>query len=1214
MRDRIRILKNNKYISMGVKTVLSIMILFFVLQNFMIDGLTTCYSVKEYMNQNEFSEEQISAIHANEASQSFVSKGSVLSSITLYLKDKSSRELYVQLSENNGETLISKRITLSDYEIGSWNTVAIDASMLERGKEYKLTFMSEQGLESLCVDSGESPEIFTACDVNGSTIQGGLVIGMHQNHKYLTWGNVLELAFELIFALSLAMSLCFTIIRFESIYEIFKNTKSKQGLLYAIYFAMSLVLMFNPLDSAKNEVDEFSRIIGAGLMGNVDVAKRISNFNYWFLCFAIAIVLFFMLANFLKTRNYGKEGKKVMRFLDGLIVLANVNLVFRCMTYFADESASETEFYYSSAIIALIVIMAVAYLALGMEYKVPSEDYLKLVIIVASLSYPVAILSQQEWQFGKLLFGIQAIMFGMVIFVATTLPKVIADNRIQSLMKSATFFLPLIPFSTSFYIELINILNQHNIFVTNLRRWYGIAVLGGIVISIASAVLIYKKSYTVNKWKSWAYPWLVFGITCLHVQIPLENTYSAHIFETANSSILISDFLNFGSIPLVEHYGGHMMTGVWEGLIYALLNQDYAGAIFSPYAGYIMTVLAVLFFYLIKKVWNGEMALLITLFFPFYNCWSYYGLGMLVCLAVMAYVKKNTYTRAMLLWGAFVWCAIYRLDLGFSFGLACMITMFIYVIVCKNWKAAKQLLFSLAGWVVVGVATWTSLCLAKEINPITRLIEFLMISSSNYTWAYSEIGNYNTTLFAWTYIFIPFLSIGCLLYTIISKKFREGIGTEKWLLLLILGIAYFTNFSRGLVRHSLAELNMSVVIWSAYIFLSIFFALHKRKMEIFLPVFAVLIMCNTFFTTTDNFVSTTIGDGAVAKMGEHTQTWTINCFSDGEIISGDGVNYWNKLAVEGKRVNRVVWDEDIKQTVDSFELVLDTILEEDETFVDFMNKTFVYSAINRFNPVYVSQSPLQLSGEFTQEQFVEQMEGIPVIIMPANDENSAYTLDGIANTHRNYKVAEYIYQNYVPLCLHEEGFAVWCLTERYDEMYTKLSTIVGEQKNVDEFKNSDSLEQNSPICYVDYGYDNEYHMYKMAYLPYIWAENDKASENKVLSSLNKEKYVYLFEGSNEIERKAGNYLMIEADYAGIDIGENYNDDDESMIANVKLGVYEDGTFEEKYQYTMVMKEGKHKYLLRVSSDYYWYADNINAVTISSDGVLYDVKMRILEGD
>ena len=64
-----------------------------------------------------------------------------------------------------------------------------------------------------------------------------------------------------------------------------------------------------------------------------------------------------------------------------------------------------------------------------------------------------------------------------------------------------------------------------------------------------------------------------------------------------------------------------MMTGVWEGILYGILNQDPAGAVVSPYSFLVTPFLTVLFYYLIKNVWNEDLALLTTILFPFMGVW-----------------------------------------------------------------------------------------------------------------------------------------------------------------------------------------------------------------------------------------------------------------------------------------------------------------------------------------------------------------------------------------------------------------------------------------------------------------------------------------------------------------------------------------------------------------------------------------------------------------
>lgn len=324
---------------------------------------------------------------------------------------------------------------------------------------------------------------------------------------------------------------------------------------------------------------------------------------------------------------------------------------------------------------------------------------------------------------------------------------------------------------------------------------------------------------------------------------------------------------------------------------------------------------------------------------------------------------------------------------------------------------------------------------------------------------------------------------------------------------------------------------------------------------------------------------------------------------------------------------------DLQQKIERLNKILNLVLNEDDTYLDFINESFLYSALERECPVYVSQSPGQLSGEFTQEKFMEQIESkreqVPLALMPTIwMRGLEIEIDGIANNTRYYKVAEYIYQNYRPLC-RVDNIAIWCSKERYQEFYNLISGNI-EQYNAEE-NMEDAYE------FIDWGYDGyryienekgetvmtyaEYlHSYPQELLPYLWANSDKkeAKSGEVLGELKeKEKNVFVFSGSETIEnseKKNGNYLKFACRYNGEDKEGWESDEDEQCTVTLKLGKYENGEFEEKYQVKFIVKEGNYEYLIRVSSDYYWYSENINAVKIVSKKQLNNKKMCIIAGD
>ena len=1104
-----------------------------------------------------------------------------------------------------------------------------------------------------------------------------------------------------------------------NIYIESKQIKKNHVFWFSIYFSIFFSLFYNPLLVRINKVTKFNRIIGMGIISDVDVTKRIRNFSVWFFIFSLCFILFYMFINYLKSRIKveDKENIIVMKFLDNFIILANIELLFRVINYFKTNII----FSYSSYFTMLIIVMALVYICCNLKKNITAETYMKIMILGLVISYPISILINMN---EIVLLNSQIVIFIFMFLVVKFCVKKRDNNIIEIIGNSGILTIVFIPVLTSFFIELINILNQHNIFVSDPKKWYIVMLTLVMLIFLIGIFVIKSKKMKFKNWKKWTYPSLVLGMVCLSVQLPLQSVYNPDIFESANSSVLISDFLNYGTIPIVEHFGGHMMTDVWEGIVYGILNKDIAGAAFSPYSVYFIVVLSMLFYYFIKDIWNEEMALFTTLLFPFYDFWKYFGLGILIYFAIKSYIKKNSYNRSVLLWLTLIWCILYRMDLGYAFSLATIVTLLFYIIRTKNWRSVRYLIYSLIGTVTFCIIIWFIICISKKIDPIYRLKEFLKISLSNQNWAYDTIGNTKNIVFVWVYMLLPFTMAVCLICTIFSKKMYNSLGNKKWILLIFLGFSYFANFSRGLVRHSLAEHSaIDIITWTAYIFLAIFVSYFNKNRKYFLPIFTFLILFNTLFFKGDVFNKNIIINSVNLKINPIINTWNIGKNNEKTI--------WQKLREKKKRVNRVILDSKLKNETLKYSIIINTLLEKNETFVDFINKSLLYSILNKKDPVYVSQSPLQLSGEFTQNEFIKQIDGIPIVLMPSKlDDRSSITLDGISNNYRYYKVVEYIYQNYEPLIKYDDTFSVWCLKTHCERLRNKAKSLVEQQEYVQKFLDTDSLILNNielikenetvkiksigvdPIVaklesfidlkkyigkkakitidyvsdiegemqifyttksneeysndkvittkifnkgkaefvipvteftkvrldipeksivnlnsfkvgtiidYIDYGYDefrskeentysyiNALHNYSVRLLPLIWANYDvkKSINNKVLTVLTDNNGVFSFNNIFNLGKK-GNYLLISTTYEGLK-------DTENVI--IKLGSIKNDIFDEKYQYVMTVKKGRYDYLIRVSTDYYWYLNQINAVKIISNKKLKNTSMKILEGD
>lgn len=981
--------------------------------------------------------------------------------------------------------------------------------------------------------------------------------------------------------------------RFKSkISEYAFDFSDKYVVLCSLYFAITIIMLLTPRFIGDNSVSEFSRQIGIGIIENVDVKKRINGFSCWFAIFCLLFLLFEFFFNKLGKMEKTKECQEMQIFLNDLIIFANCNLLLRCITFFNDYLKIGDAFYFSQYYVFCVVVAVVGFIFFKVDRIMPCERYEQLIITASCGAIPITVAIGRNLGNGKVLLAVTLMLYAFGMLFCVIFKKNLKSERFIIFVAYTVIVFASFPILSSFYIELIHVLNQHYIFVGNPSYLYVILCSVGFFLYVIIGTLLLAKKAMLKCWKNIAFPTIVFGATCLSVQIPISTVYEPDLFEGANASVLISDFLNYGRLPIVEHYGGHMMTGVWEGILYAIINSDYSG-IAPVYENLIIPFLALLFYLLLRMIFNSELALFASLFIPFLNNFSYYGLGLLVCLSAMLYLKKPSLKKALLFWGVNIWCALYRLDLGYAFIFASVLAISIFVLLTRELNVVKQQVFALTVWGFICSLLWLIICEIKKINPITRLKEFLSISSSNQNWAYTTIGNTDEVLFGWAYFIIPVTMLILLIYMICSVSFRNSIGVEKWIVLMILNLSYWGNLSRGLVRHSLKENRVDVVFWSAYLFIALFISLYKTKRELFIPVFLGLVILSALIDYDRYFDEEVITDLATSNPESIIESWrSYDHLSD--VTAEDGTTFssvWQKIRYEKKRIQRVELTPELTEYSEKYNNVIDALLDADETYIDLINETLLYSVIGRETPVYISQSPLQLSGEYSQEQYIKEIEGIPIALLPVDIHNAE--LDGVLNSYRYYKVYEYIYQNYRPLCVVGDDFAIWCLNEKYDYLLAKI----GANK---------TLKSEYGVKIADYGYDSELHVADLGYLPKIWAEYDEydAIDNKIICQLINENGKYMIENINKVISTDGNYLKIAANNISSEVCEG----------TVILGYCEGDEFVEKYRYNMYFETGMEEYLIRCSSDYYWYEEQVNSVLIDIDGDLTDISMEVIEGD
>lgn len=870
-------------------------------------------------------------------------------------------------------------------------------------------------------------------------------VNLHFVYTWITIPAVVLLGFNGAFMLAALFMICYAIWHLESGIGLLKQGGAVRWPA-AITMSGAMLLYYNPLSKSNTLLDKFSRNIGYGVSVDYDISKVIGNFTRWIGAFVGLAFLYMIFFRVYGEKIKNEKERNCWECAHKFFILAMILMILRCLRFFYNAEESVNLFSYSNSLINLVLLSFFAYFLFRLSRKVSFEKYIWTLLGVNNIALPIAIAVSDRWADGLTLFAVQVVSSIIVILFMCFIPYRTGEEKSERNISTWTaIFLSAIPLVTSLYIEALAILNQHSIFIAAVKKLYllGMALL--LMVAFVLPVVIKKLGNLKLDKKAICYPLFVVGVAALSVQPSLYSIYEADLYETANYSVLITDFLNHGTIPIVEHYGGHMMTSVWEGIIYGLLNKDVFGGGMSPYLECVSIITTLCFFYLLKTVWDEDMALFGALLFPFAGYWDYYGQGMLIALAVLSFAKKNSFPRAIWIWVAFGWVTLYRLDMGTAFGVATIVTLFAYCYINKNKDAAKKLVFSFLLVALVALTAWVVICIIKYVNPATRLLEFIKASASNQTWARDTLGDTAKADFSWGYIFIPMgvaLGVG---YTLISKRFRLDAGEDRYLLLLMFGVSYVANIQRSLVRHTLAASNYRVVLWSSLIFLALFLSVKKTR-NAFLPAFGAMIIFAGLLGSQDAYSELSVMENASTRLSSHIDSWNVDRISLEDATNEiDTLTLWQVNAFQGNVVDRVQLTEESQEKIAVFEEAMNTLLDEGETYLDFENHTFLYSATGRKNPVYVSQSPMQISGEFMQKQFINEAEmgNVPLAILPATGISSfaSIRLDGLENASRYYLISEYIYSHFIPLCSTGE-YAIWVRPDKYDEKLEKINDLV----------------------------------------------------------------------------------------------------------------------------------------------------------------------------
>lgn len=959
-------------------------------------------------------------------------------------------------------------------------------------------------------------------------------------------------------------------------------------------------------------VDRFTRIFGGGVINDYSVSKKIHYFYFVLIIYGLLVFCFCQNIRFALVNNVHNKIRRLGEFADTLLFVGWSFLLVCAYRQFSNQYSYDLTLYLLKSF--LIFMIPAFYLWETGKLKVHDvRVILALALFALVLSLNIAVCFDTR-KFGRFSDILAIVLFASVLFFILNkafaifdskvlYSKIIAISLIGSLSLAACSlvfeFTNIMALKTDRFIDAGKIFHMMFYSVCWLSLWWFCCVKKTVSGKTAARALFA----------------FVLGVSLIISQPSLVIGGWVDVYESANYANPVSDFFNFGKIPLFENFPGHSLSYVISSIAYGYLTSDYRGANFSPWYGWLYSAIIVLVLYcFIKKIANGFAAVSAVFFMPYLIKFvSYYGIGLIAILPFMMYVRtlRKRYLALTVIISIFL--VAYRLDIGFSFLVAMLCSSF----VVRALYGRKILLGTVQYFAIGGAAAFLlslAVCLIKDINPLFRIQQFLAIASSNDQWGYAWLGDTERSSYAFFYYALPVLSLLCFAAAVI---FRKKFSAAQSAVLLCLLFAYYANLPRLLVRHSLAEYSdflISLWIWTMLpalpFLLSRLFASR--------PAF---ILCQTslVLAVAVLFNSTTFYDNSSLQ----------NMISRAEGLSGQISPDARKrdISTVYNRGSRVTYDNGAEGVIylNEIKAIADFLLSSDETFLDFTNQSTAYAWSGREDPVYPVQPPSMLSGEKSQVLFLRELEAkvnnVPIAIMPTD--KSWYLnlqLDGINHNIRHYLVAEWIYNNYRPLIKYNDYSSIWVLNSRYDEFCNKLRKTADVAGLIHLPEGSAVKHQ---IRFIDWGYDNfvtlplgaapdaQYitiaHDYNVSFLPSIWGQFDSrnAASNADLAVVSQNSGVYAWDYSGKQSRPA---------YLRVDLSVSPDFLKSTNASTITLGNMEGGKFTPLARFRFRLKEGEKVYLFRISSDYYWSRGKLNALILDPNVGSKAGSVRILEGD
>jgi hypothetical protein len=726
-----------------------------------------------------------------------------------------------------------------------------------------------------------------------------------------------------------------------------------------------------------------------------------------------------------------------------------------------------------------------------------------------------------------------------------------------------------IPFLSIISTEIYFIFNAHGFLSSQLVTF--LVLLTGLLIFSFIRWRKYKRKNisTYSEVIKHHLPVFIFSLAAFIAYNPIIKV-SGEMFELGNELLPIMEFHKFGIIPIIEKFNSHMLSEIIFPMLYSIIHQTWNYDVliygFLHYAIYALIV-----YYFIYKYFNSAyLAILVLLFFPLLNEFIplYHTIALVLIFMVNKFIREEAkFKNYLWLFGLVVFMIAWRIDIGYPTLVATLFILLLFLFKTNRlFFNLKYLLSSIFTYALLVIALLGSIALYRKIDVLEKLSSTLNYFSSAQTYGHLALGDASTFTYKLHYFIFPIGSVLLLVYLILKFDFfvNQTSKKEKYIALLFLILYYIMNFQRGLVRHSLIE--GDDLLTSSFIYLIIALSISLLSTDRFKNSSYVTLL----------FIMPVIIMACKVPLPDGSQKSLLEAF-DAKIENFAPINE------NDEKISRI--DKTGDETQKKYGALISffkTKLSNEETFIDFSNTPMLYFFTAKLSPSDFYQNPMTIHNDYLQNNFIKNLSkyNVPYMLFGKVNEDFFDNVDGVPNTVRHYKMADYFYKHYHPYAIID-GYRIWK-------------------------KNDNTVEVNPNTLYAD-SIESITKIFDLKMLPFIWGaydKNEKTSSNnynlQIIKPITDTIHYFILPKNSHIKTK--NTFTIEmSSRRDANVYLEYGD----TSLNRQLG---------GIKFKAPSMRGETPFTIRIGAQYNWSNKTVNYIKIKSDKPVYISKINLSESE